>query len=76
MGYSPYSFEVGGDSCVQSQKSVVHNTPNWKDIEHFHEQVVDLFVVLIENLCSEIEELGHLATLVVSSEHQDCFWIV
>jgi hypothetical protein len=54
---------------MQGKKFVVDKTCNWEGIKTFHEEVVDFLIILVETLCSKVEELGHLSALVVPSEH-------
>ena len=61
---------------MNSQKFVVHQSPNWQHVERVHEQVVGLFVIFGQHLDSEIEESGHLSSLMVASEQEDGLWII
>jgi hypothetical protein len=57
---------------MESEELIIHETGDGEGIEGLHEQVVSLLVVLVNALGSEVEELGHLTTLMVSSQHVDC----
>jgi len=54
---------------MQGQKLVIDKARNGEGIESFHEELVGLLIVLVDTLRSEVEELGHLAALVVPSQH-------
>lgn len=56
---------------MQSQELIIYKAAYWKCIERLHEQFVRFLIVLVQALCSKVEELRHLATLVVPSQHVD-----
>lgn len=64
-------LEVRGDTSVDCQKPAVDDTAEREEVEGLHEHVVDLLVVLVKALVPEIEETGHLPTLVISSNKVD-----
>jgi len=54
---------------MQCQELIIDQTTYWESIESLHKQLVSLLIVLIYTFCAEVKELGHLATLVVSTQH-------
>ena len=59
---------------MDSQESTVDNTGQWNIVKWVHEQLINILVVLVGALGSEIEERCHLPALVVSSDEVDRFW--
>lgn len=54
---------------MKSQELIVDEAGNGQGIKGLHEQIVDLLIVLVQALSSEIEELSHLSALVIASQH-------
>jgi len=61
---------------VDGQELVVDESPDGEHVEGVHEQVVGLLVILGQHLDSEVEERGHLSSLVVASEQEHGFGVV
>lgn len=58
-------------ATVKGKEFIIDETRYGKGIKCLHKQFISLLVVLIETLCTKVEELRHLATLVISSQHVD-----
>lgn len=58
---------------MKSDELFIHNARKWHRIEIFHDQIVDILIILAEDFLSEIEVGCHLSALVVASKHDDCF---
>ena len=63
-----YQLEVRGDAAVDREEPLVDDAGQREEVEALHEEVIDLLVVLVETLAAEVEEVGHLAALVVSAD--------
>lgn len=59
------------NSSVQSQELTVDHATQRKEIEGFHEEIVDFLVELLQALVSEKVIGGKLSALVVSSQQKD-----
>ena len=61
---------------MHRQKLSVEDAGEGEGVEAVDEPLVGLLVALVQALRSEVEEVGHLTTLVVASKHADGFGVV
>lgn len=53
---------------MDCEEPMVDDAGEREEVETVHEHVVNLLIVLVDALCPEIEEVGHLPALVVASD--------
>ena len=52
---------------MNRQEAVIDDAGQRKEVKGVHEHVIDLLVKLVKAFRSEIEEIGHLSALVIST---------
>ena len=69
-------LETGGNTAVHGEVLARDVTRDRHRVEDLHEQVVHVHVEALQDFVAESEGLGHVARLVVSSEHNHILWEV
>lgn len=59
------------DTSMHSQNLIINESSKWQIIERLHHHLINLYIILILDLYSEIEVLSHLPALMIASQQSD-----